>query len=840
MNLDHRSRLVALASAGGILVLAAAALFTGGNSPTGSPHGGPAAPADGTAGGAAAGGTGGAGAPGGAANGFEVHDSVKHDVSGSLRDMTPLITPGDQETEEADHEQPLAGRTARQHPKAPDPVLQPAGAVAATSVSAPGQNFDGVSNRNGVYPPDTNGDVGPNHYVQWVNLSLAVYSKTGALLVGPTNGNTLWSGFGGPCQTLNNGDPIALYDPLADRWMVSQFALPGGTSGYHQCIAVSQTSDPTGAWYRYDFLYSATKMNDYPHFGVWPDGYYMSTNQFTGGASWGGQGVAVFERSKMLLGQAARMVSFDLFGVDSNLGGMLPSDFDGAAASAPAAGAPNPFAEMDDDAWGYSPDQLQLWNFHVDWANTANSTFTKAVALPTAAFDSNLCNGARSCIPQAGTTVKLDSLSDRLMYRLQYRNFGDHQSLVVNHTVDVNGADHAGIRWYELRNSGSGWSIFQQGTFSPDANHRWMGSAAMDGSGGIAVGYSISSATTSASIRYTGRVALDPLGTLPQGEGTIITGTGAQTGLASRWGDYSMLAVDPVDDCTFWFTSEYVQTTGSVTWQTRIASFTLPGCGAAPTTGGVSGTVTDSVTAAAISGATVQIAGGASTSTNSLGQYAFSGLAPNTYSLSASKTGYTTSAPKSSVVTAGNTTTTNFALVPVSGPVTTAWTFGTSATAVTTSAGDNNGYETGASNLFAFDGAVATDAGSGTGQSTSCTSTLRDKENLSGFSFGVPGAASIGGIAVQVRGLVNSTNRSPRFCVLLSKDGGVTWTAGKSTSILSTSLTTYTLGSATDVWGLTWTGADLGANFRVRIVDTANSTNRTFSLDVVAVQVTYQ
>ncbi|MBI5962131.1 MAG: hypothetical protein HY863_01545, partial [Chloroflexi bacterium] len=219
-----------------------------------------------------------------------------------------------------------------------DPLFQENQAFAPVSVSAPLQSFDGVSNVNGVLPPDTNGDVGPNHYVQMVNLSFAIYSKTGTLLYGPAAGNTLWTGFGAPCSTSNDGDPIVLYDHLADRWMMSQFALPNYPSGpYYQCIAVSQTGDPTGAWYRYSFQISATKMNDYPHFGVWPDGYYMSVNQFVGGATWGGAGVVAFERDRMLQGLSAQAVYFDLYSVDPNLGGMLPSDLDGPA---PAAGTP--------------------------------------------------------------------------------------------------------------------------------------------------------------------------------------------------------------------------------------------------------------------------------------------------------------------------------------------------------------------------------------------------------------------------------------------------------------------------------------------------------------------
>ena len=538
-----------------------------------------------------------------------------------------------------------------------DPLLQNE-ALAAVQISAPLQSFDGVSNVNGVLPPDTNGDVGPNHYVQMVNLSFAVYSKTGALLYGPAAGNTLWSGFGGVCSTSNDGDPIVQYDHLADRWMMSQFALPNYPSGpFYECIAVSQTGDPTGAWYRYEFQFSATKMNDYPHLGVWPDGYYMSVNQFAGNA-WAGAGVVAFERDKMLQGLPAQAVYFDLYSVDPNLGGMLPSDLDGPA---PAAGTPNYFMQADDNGYGYPQDQLELWQFSVNWTTPSASSFTQVGVFPTAAFDSDMCLGSRNCIPQSGTTRKLDAIADRLMYRLQYRNFGTHQTMVLNQTVDVNSTDRAGIRWYEMRNSGAGWGIHQQGTFSPDTAGRWMGSIAMDSSGNIGLGYSASSSTTFPSVRYTGRLATDALGTMTQGEGIIISGTGSQTHTASRWGDYSSLSVDP-DGCTLWFTSEYLATTSLSSWRTRIGSFVLPGCGAAPTTGTLQGTVTDSATSAAISGATVSIVGGASTTTNVSGFYQFTNVTAGAYSVTAAKTGYNTGTNAGVSVTAGGTTTSNFAL----------------------------------------------------------------------------------------------------------------------------------------------------------------------------------
>ena len=313
-------------------------------------------------------------------------------------------------------------------------------------------------------------------------------------------------------------------------------------------------------------------MNDYPKFGVWPDGYYMSVNQFNQGTlSWGGQGAVAFERSRMLNGQSAKMVKFDLYSTDPNLGGMLPSDLDGAT---PPTGAYNTFVQVDDNAWGYSGDQLQLWEFRVNWTRTNRSRFVRVAQLATAAFDSNMCGYARNCIPQPGG-VNVDAISDRLMYRLQYRNFGAYQTLVTNHTVDV-GGDHAGVRWYELRKSGSAWSIYQQGTYAPDSAHRWMGSIAMDGAGNMALGYSVSSATIFPSIRYAYRLAGDALGQLRPDEGTIMAGGGYQSHTSGRWGDYSMMAVDPTND-NFWYTTEYYASSGSPAgWQTRIASFDLP------------------------------------------------------------------------------------------------------------------------------------------------------------------------------------------------------------------------------------------------------------------------
>jgi hypothetical protein len=281
----------------------------------------------------------------------------------------------------------------------------------------------------------------------------------------------------------------------------------------------------------------------------------------------------MFERDAMLQGRTARMVTFDLYASDPYFFSLLPADLDGPA---PPDGAPHPFAAMRD--WDNSYDQLEIWDMQADWITPENSTFSKVRTLTTAAFDSNMCGYNRNCVPQPNTSVGLDAISDRLMHRLQYRSFGSHEILVVNHTVDANGSNRAGVRWYELRKSGGVWSIYQQGTYSPDSSNRWMASIAMNGNGDIGLGYSVSSSTVYPSIRYTGRLAGDPLGLMTRSESTLIAGAGSQTSDKYRWGDYSMMAVDPVDDCTFWYTQEYYQTTSLAGWRTRIGAFRLGEC----------------------------------------------------------------------------------------------------------------------------------------------------------------------------------------------------------------------------------------------------------------------
>jgi hypothetical protein len=545
--------------------------------------------------------------PSAAGQGPVVGSAVKHDVSPELR-HTPPIPRGAGPQIVIIRRPRLPKREGPRLAIGRDPVLQDfSGPLSMPSAT---QTFDGVANVNGVLPPDPNGAVGPGHYVQWVNLSFAVYDKSGRLLYGPAAGNTLWQGFGGACETENGGDPIVLYDKQANRWLMSQLAYPNFPNGpFYQCIAVSQTGDPLGAFHRYAFVISDALLNDYPKFGIWPDGYYLAVNQFACvdiippfgfyTCDWAGQGAFVFERDRMLAGQGARMVGFSL--PTSNLGGMLPSDLDGP--TPPPTGAPNYFVQVDDNAW-FTPtlpqDRLQIWPFHVDWTDPSQSTFgpgppgsDTGIVLDTAPFDSNLCGYSSNCIPQPGFDVLglpspgLDALADRLMHRLAYRNFGTHQTLVLNHTVDVDGTDHAGIRWYELRDAGTGWSIHQQGTYAPDGRHRWMGSIAMDGAGNIALGFSLSSRVpeTYPSIGYVGRDAADPLGMLAQAETLLWAGNGAQEDSSGRWGDYTALTVDPTDDCTFWYTNEYYPSTDVITgvnWRTRIGSFRFASCGASP------------------------------------------------------------------------------------------------------------------------------------------------------------------------------------------------------------------------------------------------------------------
>ncbi len=420
------------------------------------------------------------------------------------------------------------------------------------------QNFEGQSNVQQVVPPDTYGDVGPNHYFQVVNLAFQIFNKSGTSLLGPLPTNSVWTGMP---NNSNSGDAVVLYDEQADRWLFSQFSLPNSNGPFYQMIAVSQTPDPTGSWYRWQFSFS--NMPDYPKFGVWPDGYYMSANRFTStSGSFNGVYAIAYERAAMLAGNAgARMIMFSL-STSYEPSTLIPSDCDGPF---PATGTPEYFTYIHTA----SPYHLGIFEFHTDWITTANSTFGNFFSLPVATFNANI-----SGIPQPGTSMALATLSDRLMYRSQFRAFSDHQSMLCNHTVNA-GSNVAGIRWYELRRTTDEWSVYQQSTWSPDNACRWMGSMAMDTSGNIALGYSVSSSSIYPSIKYTGRMNGDPLNLMTRTEKGIINGGGSQTTSYLRWGDYSSMTVDPVQPNTFWYTQEYYTTNSDHGWRTRIGSFQL-------------------------------------------------------------------------------------------------------------------------------------------------------------------------------------------------------------------------------------------------------------------------
>jgi hypothetical protein len=445
----------------------------------------------------------------------------------------------------------------------PDGALQ--GGSGPLVNTTDGVGFEGVA-ANGYAPPDTNMAVGPSHVVQWVNVNFAIYDKAGNIFPNyPKPGNAFWQGFGGPCETQNSGDPIIQYDAVADRWIASQFTT-SGTPNY-QCFAVSKTNDPNGMYNRYAYAFT-DGFPDYPKITVWKNAYFASYNMFAStSGGWIGPRICAYDRAAMLAGTSAVQECFNPVG---NYGSLLPSDLDGGSAFAP----PSDTGYFLD----YGSKSLALWRFTPNFVTPANATLTGPISIPAASF-SPACGGG-TCVPQAGTAQKLDTLADRLMYRLAYRNFGGYEAMVVNQSVTA--GTSVGIRWYEIRNPLTNPTIYQQGTYAPDSTYRWMGSAAMDKTGNIAVGYSASSSATMPSIRYTGRETGDPLNTL-QAEQVIVTGGGSQLANLSRWGDYSAMRIDPSDDCTFWFTSEYIPSNGTFNWHTRIASFKFNSCGAAAT-----------------------------------------------------------------------------------------------------------------------------------------------------------------------------------------------------------------------------------------------------------------
>jgi uncharacterized repeat protein (TIGR01451 family) len=493
---------------------------------------------------------------------FYVSEAAVPGLSPAVRDLPPVPADFYLDREIFPRHNPLlldAGMGAFDiSGRAPDPL--PAAGVGRGNVPTPALSFEGAnrSQAGGYSPPDTVGDVGPNHYVQMVNVVFTIFDKSGTLLAGPTPFNQLFAGQGNACETRNDGDPIVVYDRRADRWLLSQFTWPTG-----MCIAVSTGSDPSGSYHLYRF--NTAQFPDYFKFGVWPDGYYMAANESNYTAY-------AFDRTKMLAGAAA---TYQRFAGGTNL--YLPSDLDGATPPPPA--SPNYFYTFKSGASHGGVDRLEIWEFAVDFATPANSSFNLAQSIPITPFNYTVCGWFNfNCIRQLGTAQRLDAVSEWPMWRLPYRNFGSHEVLVGNFSIDVTGTQVAGIRWFELRRTGGGaWVLHQEGTHAPDAHSRWMGSIAMDQAGNIALGYSVSSLNMYPSIRYTIRTPDDSLGTL-RSEVSLIEGTTFQSG-TNRWGDYSSLNVDPADDCTFWYTNEYLLSGSTSNWRTRIGAFKVPGCG---------------------------------------------------------------------------------------------------------------------------------------------------------------------------------------------------------------------------------------------------------------------
>lgn len=458
------------------------------------------------------------------------------------------------------------------HPASPitgagDPVLQDSVTVNAATVTT-GLNFEGLGDGFSGFtvdaaPPDTNGAAGATQFVEWINESFEVFSKTGVSLKGPVPGNQLFQALGAthPCAVNNDGDPIAQYDKANNRWILTQFSVTNGSAnGFWQCVAVSTTSDATGTFNVYAF--QQPNFNDYPKLGVWPAGYFITFNIFSN--VFQGPRICGLDGAAMRAGAAATQICFQL---PNTFGSVLPSDVDGTLAP-----------PGDPYFISFGSNVLNVWRAHVDFA-AGTGTLTGPITTSIPAF-SEACNGG-SCIPQPSTSQKLDSLGDRLMYRFSYRNFGGgHESLLVNHSVRASRKVPSGVRWYELAPNATtgGLNLVQSGTFAPaDGSSRWMGSIAQDKFGNIAVGYSLSSKSVFPSIAIATRAPGDPAGTLGN-ETTLFSGSGAQLRNLNRWGDYSSMSVDPADDCTFWYTNEYLSASGTFNWHTRIASFKLPGC----------------------------------------------------------------------------------------------------------------------------------------------------------------------------------------------------------------------------------------------------------------------
>lgn len=558
--------------------------------------------------------------------------------SGELRHMhaiNPTKAP------KHDHPEPIRPTPPSQS-GGPEGPLQTAQGQQFSAPSPAGSGFDGVGTGTAGFvpssnPPDVNGRVGATQFVQWNNTSFAVFDKTtGALQYGPAAGNTLFQALGGACASHNDGDPVVSYDILAGRWVLSQFAVDGPSgSASHQCVAVSTTSDATGDYYLYDFLTDGTNFVDYPHTGVWPDGYYMTGHVFNAaGTTYLAGRVYVFERDKMIAGLPARQLQADLAHDGAGIQyGFLPADLD--SLTPPPAGE----AEFILGPNAQFTNRTDSTRVAVTWGTTPTIALTSAVITTTGISTPPCVNNTtaqenRDCVPQPAPAVGadyLDNLHGHFMYRLAYRNNGTQaspqESLVASATVPGSASTpaHGAVKWWEFRNAGSSTTtptLFQSGTFDPDTAYRFMSSIAMDKDRNIALGYSKSSTTVKPGIYLTGRLASDAANTMGA-ETEVQAGLGVQTtGAGNRWGDYTSMTLDPIDQCTFYYTNEYLKTNGAFNWSTRVATYKFPSCvSAANAYGTVTGTITSSETGAPISGVTVTLSNGYAGASDANGVY---------------------------------------------------------------------------------------------------------------------------------------------------------------------------------------------------------------------------
>ncbi|MCB0479359.1 MAG: T9SS type A sorting domain-containing protein [Crocinitomicaceae bacterium] len=439
-------------------------------------------------------------------------------------------------------------------PHGMDPALQKH--YNTHSMRAPLIQWDGMNVNDGqATPPDPSGAVGPNHYFEMVNVKFEIFDRSGNTIMGPNSLGSIWTSLIG--SNVNDGDPIVMYDEYVDRWFVSQFR----TSNNALLVGVSQTSDPTGSYYLYQFPLGSS-FPDYPKYSIWSDGYYITSNK-------SGDQCYALERDKMIAGDpGAQIVGFTIPQIATpGFFSALPTH---AYKTLPPVGTPCYLFYFQDDGWsGVSSDHVKVWEVDVDWTNTANSTISNPVQIPVSPFDSDFTANWDD-IEQPGTNAKLDGIPGAFMYPASYMKFSGYSSVVLNHTVDVNGSNHAGIRWYEFRETGGVWSLYQEGTYSPDNQNRWNGSICMDEQGNIGLAYSVAGSSVYASLRYTGRLSSDPLGQLTVAETNVFTGTSAQTN-TNRFGDYAHMSLDPTDHKTFWYVGEYI----SSGWKTGIFSFKL-------------------------------------------------------------------------------------------------------------------------------------------------------------------------------------------------------------------------------------------------------------------------